>query len=101
MELRKRLRHRESRQNQNEETEVKDMEYNDEFHSDNSSSLPFVQSNNSNGEMDVNEVHLLPSSHQMKTVKSVERRKRHHEPREKSQDKGDMKQLLRLISNML
>ena len=101
MELRKRLRHRESRQNQNEETEVKDMECNDEFHSDNSSSLPFVMSNNSDGDMDVNEVHLLPSSHQMKSVKSVERRKRHQEPREKSQDKGDVKQLLRLISNML
>ena len=101
MELRKRLRHRESRQNQNEETEVKDMECSDEFHSDNSSSLPFVQSNNSDGDMDVDEVHLLPSSHQMKSVKTVERRKRHQEPREKSQDKGDMKQLLRLISNML
>ena len=101
IELRKRLRQRESRQNQNEETTVKDMECNDEFHSDNSSSLPFVQSNNSDGDMDVNEVHLLPNSHQMKSMKSVERRKRHQEPREKSQDKGDMKQLFRLISNML
>ena len=82
MELRKRFIYRESRQNQNEETEVKDMECNDKFHSDNSSSLPFVQSNNSDGDMDVNEVHLLPSSHQRKSVKSVERRKRHQEPRE-------------------
>ena len=101
MELRKRLRHRESRQNQNEETEVKDMECNDEFPSDNTSSLPFVRPNNSDGDMDVNDVHLLPSLHQMKSVKSVERRKRHQEPREKSQDKGDIKQSLRLISNML
>ena len=87
MELRKILRHRESRQNQNEETEVKDMECNDEFHSDNASSLPFVRPNNSDVDMDVNEVHSLPSSHWMKSVKSVERRKRHQEPCEKSQDK--------------
>ena len=39
------------------------MECKDEFPSDNSSSLPFVRSNNSDGDMDVNEVHLLPSSH--------------------------------------
>ena len=67
----------------------------------NSSSLSFVEPNDSDGDMDVNEVHLLPNSHQMKSVKSVERRKGHQEPRDMSQDKGDVKQLLRLISNML
>ena len=36
--------------------------------SDSYISLPFVQSNNSDGDMDVNEVHFLPSSHQMKSV---------------------------------
>ena len=101
MELRKRLRHREHRQNHNEETEAKEMECNDELPSDNSSSLSFVEPNDSDGDMDVNEVHLLPISHQMKSVKYVERRKGHQEPLEKSQDKGDVKQLLRLISNML
>ena len=51
--------------------------------------------------MDVNEIHLLPNSHQMKSVKSVDRRKGYQESRDKSQDKGDVKQLLRLVSNML
>ena len=59
MELRKRLRHREIRQNQ--EAKAKEMECNDELPSDNSSSLPFVQSSDSEREMDVNEVHLQPS----------------------------------------
>ena len=98
MELRKRLRHREIRQNQNQETKAKEMECNDELPSDNSSSLPFVQSSDSEREMDVNEVHLRPSSSQKKagkSVKSVE--KRRQEPR----SQGDVKQLLRLISNML
>ena len=57
MELRKRLRHREVRQEQKEETEVKDMECNDELLSDNSSSLPFAAYSDSDNEMDVNEVH--------------------------------------------
>ena len=100
IELRKRLRHRENRQNKNDETEAEEMEFNDELPSDNSSSLSFVEPNDSDGDMDVHEVHLLPNSHQMKSVKSV-RRKGHQEPRDKSQDKGDVKQLLRLISNML
>ena len=98
MELRKRLRHREIRQNQNKEAKAKEMECNDELPSDNSSSLPFVQSSDSEREMDVNEVHLRPSSSQKKagkSVKSVE--KRRQEPR----SQGDVKQLLRLISNML
>ena len=47
MKLRKRLRHRESRQSQNEETEAKEMECNDELPSDNFSSLSFVEPNDS------------------------------------------------------
>ena len=43
MELRKRLRYREMRQTQNEETKVKDMECNDELYSDNSNSLPLFE----------------------------------------------------------
>ena len=98
MELRKRLRHREIRQNQNQETKAKEMECNDELPSDNSSSLPFVQSSDSEREMDVNEVHLQPSSSQKKAVMSVKSvEKRRQEPR----SQGDGKQLLRLISNML
>ena len=46
------------RQQQNPNTEVKDMEYNDELPSDNSCSLPFAESSDSGEEMDVNEVHL-------------------------------------------
>ena len=57
MELRKRLRYREMRQTQNEETKVKDMEGNDELSSDNSNSLPLVEYSDSDNEMDVNEVH--------------------------------------------
>ena len=97
-ELRKRLRHREIRLNQNQETKAKEMECNDELPSDNSSSLPFVQSSDSEREMDVNEVHLRPSSSKKKAVmsmKSVEKR------RQEPQSQGDVKQLLRLISNML
>ena len=98
MELRKRLRHREIRQNQNQETKANEMEYNDELPSDNSSSLPFVRSSDSEGEMDVNEVYLRPSSSQKKAVKSVKSvEKRHQEP----QSIGDVKQILSLISNML
>ena len=63
MELRKRL-NREIRQNQNQETKAKEMECNDELPSDNSSSLPFVQSSDS----DVNEVHLQTSSSQRKQL---------------------------------
>ena len=71
MELRKRLRQREIRQNQNQETKAKEMECNDKLPSDSSSSLPFVQSSYSERDMDVNEVHLGPSSSQNKAVKSV------------------------------
>ena len=77
------------------------MACDDELPSDDASSLIFVEPNDSDGDMDVNEVHVLPNSHQMKSVESVKRRKGHQEPRDKSQDKGDVKQLLSLISNML
>ena len=53
----KRLRHREIRQEQNEETEVKEMECTDELPSENSSSLPLLEYSYSDNEMDVNEVH--------------------------------------------
>ena len=56
IELRKRIRHEEMRQTQNEETEVKNMECN-ELSSDNSSSLPLVEYSDSDNRMDVNEVH--------------------------------------------
>ena len=93
MELRKCLRYREMRQKQNQNTEVKDMEYNDELPSDNSCSLTLVESSDSKDKMDVNE-HLRPNPSQMKSVKSE--KKRHQEPQ--SRDSGDVKQLLRLIS---
>ena len=51
------------------------MECNDELPSDNSSSLPFVQYSDSEREVDLNEVHLRPSSSQKKAVKSVEKRR--------------------------
>ena len=99
MELRKRLRHREMRQTQNEETRIKDMECNDELSSDNSSSLPLVEYNDSDNGMDVNEVHspqTFPEKEIQETVKPVKKRQK------KSQDKGgDVEELLRLISNML
>lgn len=66
MELIKRLR--ESRQNQNQEIEAKDMECNDELPSDNSCSLPFVESSDHEREMDVNELHLQPSPTQIELV---------------------------------
>ena len=99
MELRKRLRYREMKQTQNEETKVKDMECNDELSSDNSNSLPLFEYSDSDNEMDVNEVHspqTFPEKEIQATVKPVKKRQK------KSQDKGgDVKQLLRLISNML
>ena len=99
MELRKRLRYREMKQTQNEETKVKDMECNDELSSDNSNSLPLFEYKDSDNEMDVNEVHspqTFPEKEIQATVKPVKKRQK------KSQDKGgDVKQLLRLISNML
>ena len=74
MELRKRLRYREMRQIQNEETKVKDMEYNDELSSVNSSPLPLVEYSGSDNEMDVNEVHspeTFPEKQIQETVKPV------------------------------
>ena len=52
MELRKRLRHREMRQIQNKETEVKDMKCNDELSSDKSSSLTLVEYSDFDNQMD-------------------------------------------------
>ena len=75
MELRKRLRHRNMRQNQNEETEVKDMEINNEVYSDNSIPLSSEMSDNSSNEMEVDEVHSRQkSSRTKKTVRSIKKK---------------------------
>ena len=75
------------------------MECNDELSSDNSSPLPLVEYSDSVDEMGVNEVHspqTFPEKKIQETVKPVKRRQK------TSQYKGgDMKQLLRLIPNML
>ena len=79
MELRKRLRHREMRQTQNEETEVKDMECNNQLSSDNSSSLPLFEYSDSDNEMDVNEVHspqTFPEKEIQETVKPLKKRQK-------------------------
>ena len=96
MELRKRLRYRDNRQREGQGTEVKDMDCNDELYSDNSTSLPFVSNNDSDGEMEVNEVRSQSDSMQRKSIKLEE--EGHQEPRSQ---KGGVKELLRLISNML
>lgn len=57
MELKKWLKNREIRQIQNEETEVKDMECNDELSSNISCSLPLVANNDSGSGMEVNEIY--------------------------------------------
>lgn len=94
MELSKRLRRRELRQQNNEETEDKGMECHDELCSDNSCSLPLVESNDSASDMEVNEACSQPK------IQSV--RKRHWEPRSHCKvDSGDVKQLLRLMTKML
>ena len=95
------MRHREMRQTQNGETEVKHMECNDKLSSDYSSSLPLVEYSDSDNGMDVNEVHS--PKHFMKRNY---RRQRSQLKRDKRSLKireeiGDLKQLLRLISNML
>ena len=95
MELRKRLRNRELRQKQNEDIEDKDMECNDEQRSDDSSSLPLVESSSSDSEMDVNEVHSRHDFPKIETSSTVETRQN------KSQKGGEVKQLLSLISNRL
>ena len=99
LELRKRLKSRALRQEQNEETEVKDMDCINELPSDNSHSLPLVEQSDSDSAMSVNEVHLqsvLPSMETLERVNTVKKRQR------KSRDrKGDVKNLLSLISDLL
>ena len=76
MELRKRLRYRETRQTQNEETKVKDKECNDELSSDNSNSLPLFEYSDSDNEIDVNEVNSpqsFPEKEMQATVKPVKK----------------------------
>ena len=98
MELRKRLRHREMRQNQNEETEVKDMEVNEEVYSDNSIPLSSM-SDNSGSDMEVNVVSSRRKQAGRVASRSVRLvKKRHREPRS---HKRDVKQLYKLISDML
>ena len=98
MELRKRLRRREMRQNQNEETEVKDMEINEEVYSDNSIPLSSM-SDNSSSDMEVNVVSSRRKQAGRVASRSVRLvKKRHREPRS---HKRDVKQLFKLISDML
>ena len=98
MELRKRLRHREMRQNQNEETEVKDMEVNNEVYSDKSIPLSSM-SDNSGSDMEVNVVSSRRKQAGRVASRSVKLvKKRHREPRS---HKRDVKQLFKLISDML
>ena len=94
MELRKRLRHREMRQNQNEETEVKDMEVNNEVY------IPLSSmSDNSGSDMEVNVVSSPRKQAGRVASRSVRLvKKRHREPRS---HKRDVKQLFKLISDML
>ena len=99
MELQKRLRHRELRQNQNQETEVQDMECNDELFSDDSCSLPSVVNNDSASEMEVNVVH----SHRRlsdKTLVGTVRPQKKRQKKSHDKERG-LKQLVRLMSNML
>ena len=96
MELRKRLNYRELRQNKKEDIKVKDMEYDDEVSSDNSCTLPLSDLSSSEQEMDVNVVHS-PQRHAPKIVEQEKPVRR----KSKSRKQGDVKQLLRLISDML
>ena len=96
MELRKRLNYRELRQNKKEDIKVKDMEYDDEVSSDNSCTLPLSDLSSSEQEMDVNVVYS-PQRHAPKIVEQEKPVRR----KSKSPKQGDVKQLLRLISDML
>ena len=86
MELRKRVRHRNMRQNQNKETEVKDMEVNDEVCSNNSIPLSSEMSDNSGNEMEVDEVRETVRSVKMRHLESHQSHRR------------DVKQLFRFLS---
>ena len=96
MELRKRLNYRELRQNKKEDIKVKDMEYDYEVSSDNSCTLPLSDLSSSEQEMDVNVVHS-PQRHAPKIVEQEKPVRR----KSKSCKQGVVKQLLRLISDML
>ena len=67
------------RQNQNEETEVKDMEVNDEVYSNKSISLSSEMSDNSGNEMEIDEVHSRRKSSNKMTSKIRSVKKRHRE----------------------
>ena len=68
------------RQSQNEETEVKDMEVNDELCCDNSIPLSLEMADNSGNEMEVNEVHSRRKSSSKMTSNKRSVKKRHREP---------------------
>ena len=72
------------------------MEYDDEVSSDNSCTLPLSDLSSSEQEMDVNVVHS-PQRHAPKIVEQEKPVRR----KSKSRKQGDVKQLLRLISDML
>ena len=96
MELRIMLNYRKLRQNKKEDIKVKKMEYDDEVSSDNSCTLPLSDLSSLEQKMDVNVVH----SRQRHAPKIIEQEK----PvwcKSKSCRQGDVKQLLRFISDML
>ena len=72
------------------------MEYDDEVSSDNSCTLPLSDLISSEQEMDVNVVHS-PQRHAPKIAEQEKPVRR----KSKSRKQGDVKQLLRLISDML
>ena len=72
------------------------MEYDDEVSSDNSRTLPLSDLSSSDQEMDVN----VEYSRQRHAPKIVEQEKPVRQ-KSKSHKQGDMKQLLRLISDIL
>ena len=96
MELRKRLKHRKLRQEHNSETEAGEMGINDDILSDNPSSLSSVESSENEQEMDLN----LVDSRQRHAPNIVEQEKP-VKVKSGSRQQGGVKQLLRLISNML
>ena len=96
MELRKRLYYSELRQNRKEGIKAKYMEYDNEFSSHNLCTLPLSDPSSSKQEMDLNVIYL-PQRHAPTLV--VQETPVWRES--KSQKQGDVKQLLRIISNML
>ena len=96
MELRKRLKHRKLRQEHNLETEAGEMGINDDILSDNPSSLSSAESSENEQEMDLNLVDSL-----QRHAPNIVEQEKPVKVKSGSRQQGDVKQLLRLISNML